>query len=183
MTSFQVVLAGSNPTTRFARYSNGRCIQTNTMIKSILIAGTIAGALSAPAFAGGLEGSYAGVGAAIGTDDADTTVAITGRVDTRDFGAGVPISVRPTVTIGDVTGGSLGVSYDLGVAKGVNIYAGGGAGFGAGTALNTSDEVVGYVNIGAEGAVAENVVLFADFKVGFGGETSYVPTVGVSYKF
>jgi hypothetical protein len=153
------------------------------MIKSFLIAGTIAGSLAAPAFAGGLEGSYAGVGAAIGADDADTTVAITGRVDSRDFGSTVPVSVRPTVTIGDVTGGSLGVSYDLGVANGVNIYAGGGAGFGEGTALNTTDEVVGYVNVGAEGAVAQNVVLFADFKVGFGGDTSYVPTVGVAYRF
>jgi hypothetical protein len=153
------------------------------MFKSILIAGTLAGALSAPAFAGGLEGSYAGVGAAIGTDDAETTVAIVGRVDSRDFGSTVPISVRPTVTIGDVTGGSVGVSYDLGVTKGVNLYAGGGAGFGNGTALNTTDEVVGYVNIGAEGEVTDNVVLFADFKVGFGGDTSYIPTVGAAYRF
>jgi hypothetical protein len=153
------------------------------MIKSILIAGTLAGTLSAPAFAGGLEGSYAGVAAAIGTDDAETTVSINGRVDTRDLDSTVPVSIRPTVTIGDVTGGSLGVSYDLGVANGVNIYAGGGAGFGAGTALNTTDEVVGYVNVGAEGEVAEDVVLFADFKIGFGGETSYLPTVGVAYRF
>jgi hypothetical protein len=153
------------------------------MIKSIFLASTLAGTLAAPSFAGGLEGSYAGVGAAIGTDDAETTVAITGRVDSRDLGSTVPVSVRPAVTIGDVTGGSLGVSYDLGVAKGVNLYAGGGAGFGQGTALNTTDEVVGYVNVGAEGEVAESVVLFADFKVGFGGETSYVPTVGVAYRF
>jgi hypothetical protein len=153
------------------------------MIKSLLIAGTLAGALTAPAFAGGLQGSYAGVGAAIGTDDAETTVAITGRVDTRDLGSTVPVSVRPSVTIGDVTGGSLGVSYDLGVAEGVNLYAGGGAGFGNGTALNSTDEVVGYINIGAEGEVAKNVVLFADFKIGFGNDTSYIPTVGAAYKF
>jgi hypothetical protein len=153
------------------------------MLKAILAAGVAATSLAAPAFAGGLEGSYAGVAAAIGTDDADTTVAITGRVDSRDFGSTMPLSVRPTVTIGDVTGGSLGVSYDLGVAEGVNLYAGGGAGFGAGTALNTTDEVVGYVNVGAEGEVAKNVVLYADFKVGFGGETSYIPTVGVGYRF
>jgi len=153
------------------------------MIKSFLIAGTLAGAISAPAFAGGLEGSYAGVGAAIGTDDAETTVAITGRVDTAELGSGIPVSLRPTLTIGNEVGGSLGATYDIGVAKDVNIYAGIGAGFGQGTALNTTDEVVGYVNIGAEGAVAQNVVLFADFKVGFGGDTSYVPTVGVGYKF
>ena len=153
------------------------------MIKSFLIASTLAGAVSTPALAGGLEGSYAGVGAAVGTDDAGTTVAVAGRVDSRDLGSTVPISVRPTVTIGNVTGGSVGVSYDLGVAKGVNLYAGGGAGFGAGTALNTTDEVVGYVNVGAEGEIAENVVLFGDFKVGFGGDTSYVPTVGVAYRF
>ena len=153
------------------------------MIKSILAAGIASASIASPSFAGGLEGSYAGVGAAIGTQDAETTVAITGRVDSRDLGSEVPISVRPTVTIGDVTGGSVGVSYDLGVSNGVNLYAGGGAGFGRGTALNTTDEVVGYVNVGAEGEVAENVVLFADFKVGFGGETSYVPTVGVGYRF
>lgn len=153
------------------------------MLKSILLAGTVAGSLVTPSFAGGLEGSYAGVGAAIGTDDAETTVAIAGRVDSRDLGSTVPVSVRPTVTIGNVTGGSVGVSYDFGVANNVNLYAGGGAGFGAGTALNTTDEVVGYVNIGAEGEVVDNVVLFADFKVGFGGDTSYVPTVGVAYRF
>jgi len=153
------------------------------MLKTFIAAGVAAAAFTAPAFAGGLEGSYAGVGAAIGTDDADTTVAITGRADVRDFGLNAPVSVRPTVTIGDVTGGSLGVTYDLGVAKGVNVYAGGGAGFGQGTALNTTDEVVGFVNVGAEGAVAQNVVLFADFKVGFGGDTSYIPTVGVGYRF
>jgi hypothetical protein len=153
------------------------------MIKSFIAASVTAATLATPAFAGGLEGSYAGVGAAIGTDDADTTVAITGRVDTRDLDSTVPISIRPTVTIGDVTGGSLGVSYDLGIANGVNIYAGGGAGFGAGTALNTTDEVVGYVNVGAEGEVAKNVVLYADFKIGFGGDTSYLPTVGVAYRF
>jgi hypothetical protein len=153
------------------------------MIKSIFLASSLAGTISAPAFAGDLKGSYVGVGAAIGTDDAETAVSINGRVDTRDLDSTVPVSIRPTVTIGDVTGGSLGVSYDLGVANGVNIYAGGGAGFGAGTALNTTDEVVGYVNVGAEGEVAKNVVLFADFKVGFGGDTSYVPTVGVAYRF
>jgi hypothetical protein len=153
------------------------------MIKSFLVAGSLLSTLTVPAFAEGMQGSFIGVGAAIGTQDAETTVAITGRVDTRDLESGVPISVRPTVTIGDVTGGSVGVSYDLGVSNGVNLYAGGGAGFGRGTALNTTDEVVGYVNVGAEGEVAENVVLFADFKVGFGGETSYVPTVGVAYRF
>jgi hypothetical protein len=153
------------------------------MIKNIIAAGIASASIASPSFAGGLEGSYAGVGAAIGTQDAETTVAITGRVDSRDLGSEVPISVRPTVTIGDVTGGSVGISYDLGVSNGVNLYAGGGAGFGQGTALNTTDEVVGYVNVGAEGEVAENVVLFADFKVGFGGDTSYVPTVGVAYRF
>lgn len=159
------------------------------MIKSILIAGVAAGALIAPAMAmpqlgDGMEGSYAGVGAAIGTDDAETTVSINGRLDTREFGSTVPISVRPALTIGEeATGGSLGVTYDLGLAKQVNIYAGGGAGFGAGTALNTTDEVVGFVQVGAEGEVVKNVVLFADFKVGFGGDTSYVPTVGAAYKF
>jgi hypothetical protein len=153
------------------------------MIKSFLVAGSLLSTLTVPAFAEGMPGSFIGVGAAIGTQDAETTVAITGRVDSRDLGSEVPISVRPTVTIGDVTGGSVGVSYDLGVSNGVNLYAGGGAGFGRGTALNTTDEVVGYVNVGAEGEVADNVVLFADFKVGFGGDTSYVPTVGVAYRF
>lgn len=153
------------------------------MIKTILAAGTIAGTLCAPAFADGLKGSYAGVGAAIGTQDAETTVSINGRVDTLDLDSSVPLSIRPTVTIGNVTGGSLGVSYDFGVAKGVNLYAGGGVGFGRGTALNTTKEVVGYLNAGAEGALDKSVVLFADFKVGFGGVTSYVPTVGLAYKF
>jgi hypothetical protein len=153
------------------------------MIKTFIATGVVASTLISPAFAGGLEGSYAGVAAAIGTQDADTTVAINGRVDSRDLGSTVPLSVRPQVTIGDVTGGSLSLTYDLGIAKGVNIYAGGGAGFGAGTALNTTDEVVGFVAVGAEGEVAKNVVLFTDLKIGFGGETSYIPSVGVAYRF
>lgn len=139
--------------------------------------------LTAPAFAGGLEGSYAGLGAAIGTNSYPTNVAVNGRVDTRDFGSTVPISVRPQVTIGSPTGGSIGVTYDFGVAKNVNLFAGGGAGFGAGTALNTTNQVAGFIQVGAEGAVADNVVLFSDLKVGFGGQTSYVPTVGVAYRF
>lgn len=153
------------------------------MIKSFLIAGTLAGTISAPAFAGGLEGSYAGVGAAIGTDDADTTVSILGRFDTRDAGSGVPISVRPSVTIGEETGGGATVTYDFGVAKNINVYAGGGASFGEGTALNGVDDAVGVVNVGAEGAVAENVILFADLKIGLGDEKTYIPTIGVGYRF
>jgi len=136
-----------------------------------------------PKLGDGMQGSYAGVGAAIGTDDAETTVAIMGRVDTAELGSGIPVSLRPAITIGNEVGGSLGATYDIGLAKKANIYVGAGAGFGAGTALNTNNEVAAFVQVGAEGEVRENIVLFADFKVGFGSDTSYIPTVGIGYKF
>jgi hypothetical protein len=153
------------------------------MIKSILIASTLVGAISAPAFAGGLEGSYAAVGAAIGTDSEGTAGSVSGRVDTKELGSGVPISVRPQVTIGKATGGNLIATYDIGVAKNVNAYVGAGAGFGEGTAINADREVVGIAALGIEGEVAKNIVLFTDLKFGFGSKTTYTPTVGVGYKF
>jgi hypothetical protein len=153
------------------------------MIKSILIASTLVGAMTAPAFAGGLEGSYAAAGAAIGTDREGTAGSISGRVDTKELGSGVPISVRPQVTIGKATGGNLIATYDIGVAKNVNAYVGAGAGFGKGTAINAKSEVVGIAALGVEGEVAKNIVLFTDLKFGFGGGTTYTPTVGVGYKF
>ncbi len=153
------------------------------MIKSVLIASTIAGSLSVPAFAGGLEGSYAAAGAAIGTNSEGTAGSISGRVDTKQLGSGVPISVRPQVTIGNATGGNLIATYDFGVTDNVNLYVGGGAGFGAGTAINAANEVAGIVALGVEGQVAQNVVLFADLKFGFANETTYTPTVGVGWKF
>jgi hypothetical protein len=149
------------------------------MIKSFLIAGTLAGAISAPAMAGGLEGSYAGAGVAVGIDGAETAASVSGRYEIPS----APVSVRPQLTIGDNFGGNAALTADLGVAKDLNLYAGGGVGFGAGTALNGDDDTVGFAVVGAEGAIAENVVLFADVKFGLGGETSYVPTVGIGYRF
>lgn len=149
------------------------------MIKSLLIASTLAGALSAPAFAGGLNGSYAGAGVAVGTEGGDTAASISGRYDIP----GAPVSVRPQFTIGEVFGGNAALTADLAVAKNLNLYAGGGVGFGAGTALNGDEDTVGFAVVGAEGAVAKNVVLFADVKFGLGGDTTYVPTIGIGYKF
>jgi hypothetical protein len=154
------------------------------MIKTFLAASVAASTLAAPAFAGGLEGSYAGAGGTIGTNGTGVAGSILGRVDTKQLGSGVPISVRPGVTINNEFGGNLGVSGDFAVAPNVNIYAGGGAGFGSGTALNGSDDVVGYLTLGVEGEVAKNVVIFTDFKLGLGSDnTTYVPTVGVAYRF
>jgi len=148
-----------------------------------IIAITATTLLSAPAFAGGLHGSYVAVGAAIGTDSQGTAGSVSGRLDSSDLGSSVAVSVRPQVTIGEATGGNVTVTYDVPVATGVNAYIGGGAAFGEGTAINVSDEVVGVAVLGVEGEVAKNVVLFTDLKFGFGAETTYTPTVGVAYKF
>lgn len=148
------------------------------MLKSLFAASTVL-AMSAPALAGGLEGSYAAAGVAIGTDGGGTAGSLSGRYDVKE----APVSVRPQLTIGDNTGGNAALTVDVPVAKNLNLYIGGGAGFGAGTALNGADEVVGFAVVGAEGAVSDKVVLFSDLKFGLGGETSYVPTVGVGYKF
>jgi hypothetical protein len=160
-----------------------KTIEVFFMFKSSIAAVAAATLLSAPAFAGGLTGSYAAAGAAIGTDSEGTAGSVSGRLDTRDLGSSVPVSVRPQVTIGEATGGNVTVTYDVPVAAGVNAYVGGGAAFGEGTAINTTDEVVGVAVLGVEGEVSKNVVLFTDLKFGFGNETTYTPTVGVGYKF
>jgi|APGre2960657404_1045060.scaffolds.fasta_scaffold17329_3 opacity protein-like surface antigen len=139
--------------------------------------------LISPAFAGGLTGNYAAAGAAIGTNSNRTAGSVSGRLDSRTLGSTIPVSLRPQLTIGSATGGNVNVTYDVPVANNVNAYVGGGAGFGAGTAINTNNQVAGIAVLGVEGEVAKNVVLFTDLKFGFGSSTTYTPTVGVGYKF
>lgn len=149
------------------------------MIKSFLTASAIIGSMTASSIAGGLEGSYAGAGVAIDVDGSATAASISGRYDVPK----APISFRPQFTIGEQFGGNLALTADIAVAENLNFYAGGGAGFGAGTALNGIDDTVGFAVLGAEGAVAKDVVVFGDVKFGLGGKTTYVPTIGVAYKF
>lgn len=134
---------------------------------------------AAPAMAGGLEGSYAGAGVAVGIDGEGTAASISGRYDVPT----APVSIRPQFTVGEERGGNLSLTADLPVADGLTVYAGGGASFGAETVLNGEDDIVGFAVVGAEGAIAEQVVLFGDVKFGLGNENTYVPTLGVAYKF
>jgi len=153
------------------------------MIKSLLVAGSVASALFAPAFAGGLTGNYVGIGFTADTSVTNTASDSEGSLSARIALPNTFLSVRPQLTIGNVTGGSLAVTGDLPVVDNVNLYGGGGIGLGAGTLLNNTDEAVGFAVVGVEGAITSNVVLFADVRFGFGGETTYVPTAGVAFRF
>jgi len=153
------------------------------MIKSLLVAGTVASALFVPVFADGLKGNYVGIGFAGDVSTTNTAYHNAGTIGARLVVPSTPLSVRPQITISNVTGGNVAVTGDLPLATNVNLYGGGGLGLGAGTLINGPDEAVGFAVVGVEGAVSRDVVLFADFKFGFGGETTYTPTVGVAYRF
>jgi hypothetical protein len=107
----------------------------------------------------GMDGSYIGVG--INGDGSGVLPAVTGRIDFKNS----PISIRATATgacESDVCATLVipTVTYDIGVAKDVNIYAGGGA----------------------EGAVSKDVVLYADATY-FTNGGGALWKAGVGYRF
>ena len=149
------------------------------MIKSFLIASTIAGALTTPAMAGGLESHYVGGGVVIDPDGTDTSISIGGRYNLPK----APVSLRGNVTIGKDFGAGAAVTADFGIGKDVNIFGGGGVAFGSDTPLNAGDDTVGFALVGIEAAIHQKAVVFADLSVGLGGETTYIPKVGIAYRF
>jgi hypothetical protein len=156
------------------------------MIKSLLIAGAIAGAVTAPAMAGGLESNYVGAGAIIDPDGDTTGAFVSGRYNVPN----IPVSLRPALSIGDkvdggaAVGGGAAVTADFGIAENINLYGGGGVNFGAGTPINgPEDDTVGFAVVGIEAGIAEKVVVFTDLSFGLGGETTYIPKVGIGYRF
>ncbi|BAY89000.1 MULTISPECIES: hypothetical protein [unclassified Tolypothrix] len=129
----------------------------------------------------GMRGSYVGIG--VNADGNGAAAAVTGRIDLN------PVSIRTTVT-GACDSGLCAtlvvptVTYDLGIGKNANIYAGIG-----GSAVSISDGnssislgTGAVVQAGAEGAISQNVVLYGDGTYFTnGGGTLW--KVGVGYKF
>lgn len=150
------------------------------MFKSVIAAGMMAATLAVPAMAEGLQGSYVGAGPTIGINGGNVGGSIVGRVQIDKQ----PASIRPQLIIQRGVAGVVTGTYDIPAGDGVNVYVGAGVGYGnSGGLLTANNDVVGVAQLGVEGQVAPQVVLFADMKFGFGNGTSYVPTVGAAYKF
>ncbi|MGB6297638.1 MAG: hypothetical protein WBF90_15840 [Rivularia sp. (in: cyanobacteria)] len=129
----------------------------------------------------GMRGSYVGIG--VSADESGAAASVTGRIDLK------PVSIRTTVT-GACDSGLCAtlvvptVTYDFGIGKNANIYAGLGA---SAISLSDSNSSVSLgtgavVQAGAEGAISQNVVLYGDGTYFTnGGGTLW--KVGVGYKF
>lgn len=148
------------------------------MLRSIMI-GAASIAATAPAMAGGLDGSYVGPAIAVGTNSQGAAASLVGRVEAGNL----PLSIRPQVTVNTQVEGAIGATYDLAVAENTNLYLGGGAAFGEAGILTFENSTVGYIQAGAETQLAEHAVVFADVKVALTDGTSVVPTVGLAWKF
>jgi hypothetical protein len=129
----------------------------------------------------GMRGSYIGVG--VNADGSGAAAAVTGRIDLK------PVSIRTTVT-GACDSGLCAtlvvptVTYDFGIGKNANIYAGVGGSAVSISAGNSSVSLgTGAVlQAGAEGAISKNVVLYGDGTYFTnGGGTLW--KIGVGYKF
>lgn len=129
----------------------------------------------------GMRGSYVGIG--VSADGSGAAASATGRIDLN------PVSIRTTVT-GACDSGLCAtlvvptVTYDFGIGKNANIYAGIGA---SAVSISDSNSSVSLgtgavVQAGAEGAISQNVVLYGDGTYFTnGGGTLW--KVGVGYRF
>ncbi|MBW4479977.1 MAG: hypothetical protein KME54_24840 [Tolypothrix brevis GSE-NOS-MK-07-07A] len=128
-----------------------------------------------------MNGSYIGVGVA--ADGSGAAVAGTVRWDLK------PVSIRATAT-GACEGNLCAtlfiptVTYDFGISKNANIYAGIG---GSAVSISDGDSSVSLgtgavLQAGAEGAISQNVVLYGDGTYFTnGGGTLW--KVGAGWKF
>ncbi|ATW62722.1 hypothetical protein SCBWM1_gp38 [Synechococcus phage S-CBWM1] len=154
----------------------------NYLLAIPAIAGLLLGASSVSAE--GLQGSYVGVGPAIGLQGQGVGGSGLARVQFGD----IPASARLQGTLTDSFEGSVSLSGDIPVGEATNIYLGGGAAFrdagATGGILTAEDASVGFAQVGVESEIAERTVLFLDVKVGFPSDaTTVVPTVGLGYRF
>lgn len=129
----------------------------------------------------GMRGNYLGVG--VNGDGSGVAAALTGRLDLN------PVSIRTTVT-GACESGLCAtlviptVTYDLGIAKNVNLYAGVG---GSAVSLSAGNSSVSLgtgavLQAGAEGAISRDFVLYGDGTY-FTNGGGTIWKVGVGYKF
>jgi len=148
-----------------------------TVLKSLVAGSVAAAALVAPVLlsaesasaqplVGGMSGSYIGAGIAAGvTEDGTFGGNVQGRLDIPV----APVSVRGAALFSD-DGAALMpiVTYDLPIAPRTNLYLGGGYSFvteeGGDTPLGNQNAPV--LTAGAETAIASNIVLYGDAKVG-----------------
>jgi hypothetical protein len=155
------------------------------MIKNIITASAILGSLLVPSMvrAEAMNGSYLGMGAAVGLNGQGVGASLVGRLDAPN----APLSLRPQVTLTNSLEAAVGASVDLGLGDRTNLYVGGGAAFrdqnATGGILTVEDDTVGYAQLGLETLVSPRTVLYLDTKIALTDEVRVVPTVGLSYKF
>lgn len=153
-----------------------RILQTLLTRSAILLAIAtptflLADAASAQSLLRGMDGSYIGAGIAAGvTEDENGDTSFGGNVQGRADIPLAPVSVRGAALIGE-DGAALMplVTYDVPIAPRTNLYLGGGYSFvtNEGSATPLGDQSAPVLTAGAETAVARNVVVYGDAKVGF----------------
>ncbi|MEB3293408.1 MAG: autotransporter outer membrane beta-barrel domain-containing protein [Synechococcales bacterium] len=155
-------------------------------ILTTALAGTALMTDSATAQPVRFEGSYVGAGVAgsvTGGGAGDDNPNFGGNVQGRLAVPKTPVSVRGTVLFnGNNSAVIPTVTYDMGVAKNTNVYAGAGYSFvqndGTNSPIGNRDTAV--LNLGIESQVTKGVVVYGDAKYGIKGYESGKPSVGLS---
>lgn len=142
----------------------------------------------------GMNGSYLGAGIAAGVTDGgqgDDDAAFGANIQGRYAIPNAPVSVRGAALIGGDSAALMPmVTFDAPIARNTNLYAGAGYSFvldeGKRTPLGNQDAVV--LTAGIESAVARNVVVYGDAKLGIdayrNANTSAVSLqLGAAYRF
>lgn len=142
----------------------------------------------------GMTGSYLGGGLSIGVTDGgnddDEDADLGGNVQGRYDFTQAPVSLRGAWLFGGDSSAIVpSISYDLPVSNNANIYAGVGYSFVTDdgvSQLGDQDTVV--LTTGVEGAVARNVVLYGDVKLGLdayqdSSDAAVSLQVGAGYRF
>lgn len=171
-----------------------KSIVTLSALSAIAIAPVFTFANSASAQPKGFDGSYVGAGVAAGVtnggQDGDAAT-FGGEIRARLAVPNAPVSVRGSVVFSDDTAAIIPtVTYDAGIAKNTNVYAGVGYSFvednGQPTPIGNSDSVI--LNAGVESRVFKDVVVYGDAKYGIDAyENSPADSlsfqVGAGYQF
>jgi hypothetical protein len=135
----------------------------------------------------GMDKGYVGIGAAGSVTNGGTGsdgLNFGGNVQGRVVIPNTPVSVRGTVLFnGNNSAIVPTVTYDIPVAKGMNVYAGVGGAFvqnkGVNSPIGTRDSVV--LNAGVETQVAKGVVVYTDAKLGLNAyQNSPASALGLS---
>jgi hypothetical protein len=169
-----------------------KSIATFSALSALAIAPVFLSADAASALPAGMDGAYIGGGFAAGvtsSDGGDTTSG--GNIQGRVAIPSTPLSARGSILFSDDTSALMPIlTYDLPVSNSANLYAGAGYSFvekdGQASPLGDQDAFV--LTTGAEAAIARNVVLYGDVKLGLDAfQDSSDPAVslqfGAGYRF